>query len=221
MRFISHLDIQRLFRRALRRSGIELLYSQGYNPHPKINVVQPLSLGFETLADYFEIETTKEISILETLEQLNFALPEGIMFTNAKELPSSSKNLSSFVEFAEYEVSCPYNNASNVQLLLKDFLLQNEIFIKKSSKKTRQLIDKNVKQLIDHISIIQTEESMIRLRMVLRSASNESLNPLNILQAFYDFSNEIFIKESCHVMRIDLFFLKNEKHISLFDFTGI
>jgi len=221
MRFISHLDLQRLFRRALRRSGVELLYSQGYNPHPKINVVQPLSLGFETLSDYFEIETVSEISILTTLDLLNVALPEGIMFTNAKELPSSSKNLSSFVEYAEYEASCSYGNISNIQLNLKNFLLQNEIFINKHSKKTKQILSKNVKQLIDTITILQTEENTVTLNMMLRSASNESLNPLNILQAFYDFSGENFIKEDCHIMRINLFFLTEGKRTALFDFAGI
>ena len=67
MRFISHLDVQRLFKRALRRADVELLYSHGYNPHPKINIVQPLSLGFESKSDYFEIITAKEQDLVPIL----------------------------------------------------------------------------------------------------------------------------------------------------------
>ena len=54
MRFISHLDLQRLFKRCIKRAGIEVAYSNGFNPHEKINIVHPLSLGFETDRDYFE-----------------------------------------------------------------------------------------------------------------------------------------------------------------------
>ena len=58
-RFLSHLDIARLFKRAMRRAGIEPAFSNGYNPHELINIVQPLSLGYESESEYFEIDTVK------------------------------------------------------------------------------------------------------------------------------------------------------------------
>ena len=46
IRFTSHLDMLRLFKRGFRRAGIELKYSQGFNPHPRMGFAQPLSLGY-------------------------------------------------------------------------------------------------------------------------------------------------------------------------------
>ena len=45
IRYISHLDLLRLFKRSFKRVGIKLQYSQGFNPHPKMSFAQPLSLG--------------------------------------------------------------------------------------------------------------------------------------------------------------------------------
>ncbi|MBN1872216.1 MAG: DUF2344 domain-containing protein, partial [Candidatus Omnitrophica bacterium] len=38
MRFISHLDLLRLFQRAARRARLPLKFSQGFSPHPKIKI---------------------------------------------------------------------------------------------------------------------------------------------------------------------------------------
>ena len=62
MRFISHLDMQRLFRRVLYRANIPLEFSQGFNPHPITNLVQPLSLGFEAEKDYSFDEANEAIN---------------------------------------------------------------------------------------------------------------------------------------------------------------
>ena len=78
MRFISHLDLQRLFKRCIKRARIDVAYSNGYNPHEKINIVHPLSLGFETERDYFEMDTLRPYGEDELVESMNLALPEGI-----------------------------------------------------------------------------------------------------------------------------------------------
>jgi radical SAM-linked protein len=221
MRFISHLDVQRLFKRALRRAGIELVYSQGYNPHPKINIVQPLSLGFESKSDYFEIATAKEQDIASMISALNEALPDGIMFKAGKELPDIGKNLSSFVDFAEYEVFLPYKKIEGASKYLNNFILQSNIMVNKRSKKTKSTVSTDVTHLVRSIRIHSSNNEGLFLNMILRSASNESLNPLNILEAFCEFSSETYSKENCHVMRKDLFFMKEENLISLFEYIVV
>ena len=220
MRFISHLDLQRLFKRAIRRAGIELVYSQGYNPHPKINIVQPLSLGFETKSDYFEFSTTENQNIPLMLSKYNEALPDGILFLQGKELPEAGKNLSSFVEYAQYDVFLPYQHIENAAKALEHFTLQNEIIVNKRSKKNKENVRMNVKHMVREICIHKTVESGLYLNMLLRSASNETLNPLIISEAFCESSSEPFEKEDCHVVRQDLFYIREGELISLFDYTS-
>ena len=58
--YTSHLDIMRLFNCVIKRAGIKLAYSHGFNPHPKMVFAQPLSLGYTGLNEYIEIETTED-----------------------------------------------------------------------------------------------------------------------------------------------------------------
>src|SRR5659263_497609 len=44
IKYISHLDLMRLFKRSFKRMGVKLEYSQGFNPHPKMGLAQPLFL---------------------------------------------------------------------------------------------------------------------------------------------------------------------------------
>jgi hypothetical protein len=56
MAYISHLDLQRAILRGLRAAGLTPVYSQGFNPHPKLSLALPLSLGFESVSEYAEAE---------------------------------------------------------------------------------------------------------------------------------------------------------------------
>ncbi|MDR3295942.1 MAG: TIGR03936 family radical SAM-associated protein, partial [Clostridiales Family XIII bacterium] len=56
MIYISHLDMQRLFHRTMKRLQINLRYSSGFNPHPKLSFAQPLSLGHASTSEYLEFE---------------------------------------------------------------------------------------------------------------------------------------------------------------------
>lgn len=60
LKYISHLDLLRVFQRAFKRAHIRLRYSQGFNPHAKIGFGQPLSLGSESTGEYMEFETAED-----------------------------------------------------------------------------------------------------------------------------------------------------------------
>ena len=56
-KYISHLDLLRVFKRIFKVTGLDVRYSQGYNPHPKMGFAQPLSLGYSSVNEYLEFET--------------------------------------------------------------------------------------------------------------------------------------------------------------------
>lgn len=78
MRFISHLDLMRLFGRAARRAELPLFISKGFNPHPKIQIKRALKLGLESDNEEAEILLTKNIPVEEFCKRMNEQLPEGI-----------------------------------------------------------------------------------------------------------------------------------------------
>lgn len=86
MKFISHLDLVRLFHRAARRADIPLLISQGFSPRPKISFKRALKLGLESESEEAAFHLNGEITKEDFGERLQAQLPEGIVIKNIEEI---------------------------------------------------------------------------------------------------------------------------------------
>lgn len=78
MKFISHLDLIRLFIRAMRRADFPLKYTQGFSPHPKFRIKRALKLGIESESEEAEVILTEFLSPEDFRERLQKELPQGI-----------------------------------------------------------------------------------------------------------------------------------------------
>ena len=86
-RFLSLLDLTRAFTRTLRRFGAPLRYSQGFNPHPRLNILLGLPVGVEGLGEVLEVELSdREFDFKEFIERSAGFLPEGLRFKGFVEL---------------------------------------------------------------------------------------------------------------------------------------
>lgn len=78
MRYISHLDLMRLFTRAMRRAEMPLKMSEGFSPHPKFSIKRALKLGIESEHEEATVVLRTQVSCEEFLKKLQAQLPEGI-----------------------------------------------------------------------------------------------------------------------------------------------
>ncbi len=78
MRYVSHLDLLRLFQRASRRAGLPLFLTEGFSPHPKIKIEPAVKLGLEAEDLRAEIILTEKIPDKNLMEALAKELPPGI-----------------------------------------------------------------------------------------------------------------------------------------------
>lgn len=86
MRFISHLDLMRLFHRALRRAGLPVTITKGFSPRIKMSVVKALKLGVESLSEEALFYTDDKVSPEEFKDRINAKLPDGVKITSAEEM---------------------------------------------------------------------------------------------------------------------------------------
>src|SRR3989338_1838076 len=84
MRFISHLDLMRLFHRACRRAGLPILMSEGFSPHLKIGFKRALKLGAESDSEEAMFYINGWMKTEEFKDSLQQELPEGITINSAK-----------------------------------------------------------------------------------------------------------------------------------------
>src|SRR5688572_17931165 len=78
IRFIGHRDLARVWERALRRAELPVAYSQGYSPHPRISFGLALSTGYESTAEYLDVEVEGEVPVDGLVDRLGQHLPDGV-----------------------------------------------------------------------------------------------------------------------------------------------
>ena len=70
IKFISHLDLMRTIQRIIRRSGVPIEYSKGFNPHMALSLAQPLSVGVYSDGEYMDIVLTEEMNVAEYFSKI-------------------------------------------------------------------------------------------------------------------------------------------------------
>ena len=104
IRFISHLDLMRLWQRVFHRAGIALAYSEGFSPHPRISLAAPLPLGVTSEAEMMDVFCVRQVSPHWFSGAVSQQLPPGIEVLQVYQIDLSQPSLPSQVRFAEYTV---------------------------------------------------------------------------------------------------------------------
>ena len=89
LRFISHLDIERFWRRVVRRALLPVTISAGFSPKEKIEMGYPLPVGCESEGEDLILEMLDPLPIPAVVERLAANLPEGITIVSV--LPYQEK----------------------------------------------------------------------------------------------------------------------------------
>lgn len=105
MRFTSHLDLYRTWERTLRRAGLPLAYTQGFSPHPRINLGAALPLGFTSECELVDIWLEAELEPGEIERRLKLALPPGIQVLDIQIAPDRAPALQTQIESAIYHLT--------------------------------------------------------------------------------------------------------------------
>lgn len=105
--FIGHLDLKTVFERAVRRAGLPMLYTQGFNPRPMLVFALPLGVGIDTTADYVDISMAVPQDADEFRTKVNEELPEGLKIENCITIDEPKRSLMSVVTTACYTLEAP------------------------------------------------------------------------------------------------------------------
>lgn len=104
VRFISHRDVARAFERAFRVEELPLAFTEGFAPRPRVSFGLALPLGYESDAEYLDVELTERIDLPTTMAALGEGLPEGISVTGGAFLEPRAGSLQQEVAAVTYRV---------------------------------------------------------------------------------------------------------------------
>lgn len=169
--YISHLDLMHTMQRAFSRAGYELKYSEGFNPHPQISIVLPLSVGAGSLCEIMDFRIKGEAELDRLPQRLSAVLPEGIEIIEAYEQTRKPAEL----KWLEIQGLFEYDGRGIAEMKagLEGFFAQESIIITKKTK--RGFGETDIRPAISSIAFEAVPEG-VALRAVI-SAQEPTLNP--------------------------------------------
>jgi radical SAM-linked protein len=180
VKYISHLDLMRVFQRAIRRTGIPISYSSGFNPHQEISFGAPLPLGITSNAEYVDFRLVEPMEIQEIKNRLNSSLPEGIRILEGIRLGENPKSAMSAVTHARYQISMEIENIAPdaLEKSIEAFISQEHIIVmKEQPKKGFQLKEVDIRPMIVDMKLSVSKGGMYNIDCLLLSGSRANLNP--------------------------------------------
>lgn len=177
--WLAHLDVMHAFERGLRRAGIELKYTQGYNPRPRLVFALPLGVGVEATAEIVDVYLAEEVSEEGLIGRLSECLPIGLTIRAARLIDATeAKHLMADVAAAIYLLE-----VKGLSDALTTFHYASELIVPKFSKgRTR---DTDIKPLILATEYLPKRSSNDRdaVRFLVKAGSHSNLRPDLILDA--------------------------------------
>jgi radical SAM-linked protein len=186
LKFISHLDILRLMQRAVNRAGLPAKYSEGFNPHMKTSFGYPLSLGVESLGEYFELQLVEKVEINKLIADLNNVMPNKMKILNAVYY-DGKESLMSLCKYAEYLINIESTkiNIEELNKLLNIMINEGVIFIKEKKNKAKKKIVKkeiNTKNLIHFAQAKTVNENKIIIEVVFKTSADGSMKASDFIK---------------------------------------
>lgn len=169
--WISHLDLMATMQRAFSRAGYMLRYSEGFNPHPLISILLPLSVGTGSICELMDFRLREDCDLSELPARLTAKLPEGITVTEAYEAERKSAQL----KWLRVEGQFLYDERDPVRMCdeVRRFYEAGSIVIEKKTK--RGIGETDIRPAIREIAFNPAEKA-VKVAGVI-SAQEPTLNP--------------------------------------------
>lgn len=224
VKFISHLDLMKVFERAIRRADIPIAYSQGFNPHPQMIFGLPLSVGVTSEAEYADFELSNTIKLEDFIEGLNRQLPKGLTIKDAKYF-NTRANIMKAISFASYNVLVSYDDNVGINIIknkIEELMSKNSITVMKEGKKGIRDVD--IRPMIFELEasepgneefVVPEKCSVSRFSMLLSAGSAANLKPELLVSAINEVA-DINLK-TMKIHRTGLFVSKEGKRLNPLD----
>ena len=177
-KYVSHLDLMKTLQRTFRRGGIDISYSQGFNPHPIMSIAHPLPLGVEGFNEYMDISVDSKPNFEELKIKMNNALPQDI---RVHSVFNADKPLNILVR-AEYTSDIVLKHSvEDLEGKIKEFLSSSVFMVEKKTK--RGVSDTDIKPMIFEVSVEKNEDKAVRLKFVLANGEPTNLKAITFFTA--------------------------------------
>ena len=107
LRFVSAIDLGRVWERAVRKADLPIAYSEGFSPHPKISFTDALPLGYASVGEYAELTFAGEVHVAAAMAALNESFPLGIQILDALAVADGDPKFAKLLQASCWDLDYP------------------------------------------------------------------------------------------------------------------
>ncbi|MDW8069947.1 MAG: TIGR03936 family radical SAM-associated protein [Anaerolineae bacterium] len=182
LRYISHLDLHRTWERVFRRAGIQVAYSRGFNPQPRIQLASALPLGYVGSAEVLDVILEEAIESETLVSRLQSVAPVGLRILDAQTVPLQAPALQAQLRQAEYRVQVStVLPCEEIARRIADFLSIPHFTHMRTRQRRRETID--LRPLVDDLRLEHCDDGEAVLWMRLSLSAQRSVRPETVLEA--------------------------------------
>lgn len=175
LRFLSHLDMMRLWQRAIRRIRLPIAYSAGFNPHPKMSFASALAVGITSQAEYLDIQFTEEVDEAD-FTRLAGTLPAGLRIIRWREVPEQAPALMSLVRASAWQLPVTEDELDSIQHKVHSIIQKPSLPVEREGKKGKKTVD-----IRPFIHRLDWDKQNVQLHMLLATGGEGGVRPREVL----------------------------------------
>lgn len=161
VRHLGLLDLQRTMQRALRRSGLPISYSKGFNPHVNMSFASALSVGVPGVAEILDVALAAPVTEEECLEKMNAVLPPALKASAVRLIDDKHPALMGQLKQASYDIEFEGEGTAALCDAIAPFLAQSEIMAIRKTKSGEKLVD--IRPMIHRLEVVEQDGEKAKL----------------------------------------------------------
>lgn len=184
IRYVSAIDLGRIWERSLRRADLPIAYSEGFSPHPKVSFPDALPLGYGSHAEYAELTFAGPIALDRAIKDLNAAFPNGMRVLDAVEVGDGAPRLAKWLRASLWELAYPSSASEALSTAANAIRASEHVSVERDRKGETTTID--LRPAIHTIDICPVPDDdasgMTRVRVILHH-TEPPMRPTEVHQA--------------------------------------
>ncbi|MGI6072037.1 MAG: TIGR03936 family radical SAM-associated protein [Lachnospiraceae bacterium] len=182
----------RSFQRGFIRAGVKMIYSEGFNPHQKMNFAQPLGVGVTSSGEYMDVEIAPGQDLTQVKDLLQVQMGEGFNILGITDLADNAPKAMAAVKYASYRVTvtgpCPD---------IEEFLKADEVLMMKKTKSGNKSV--NIRPLVH---MLTRTDNMYE--MLVNAGGENNLKPELLMRALFELEGTEYDRSMLSIKRLEL-----------------
>lgn len=180
--YASVLDMGRLWERLLRRARVPLAYTQGFNPHPRLQFADALPVGYDSVCELLDMWLAERQDLAAFTQAVAQQAPAGLSVLAAEEVALNAVSPQSTMRQAEYRVALDTGSSRDDLAAAVERILAQPSIIRRRIKKG-ELAEYDLRPLLYEIALLDEHDGQQMLRLLLRCGSQGAGRPEEVVAA--------------------------------------